>query len=117
MQTRRIRLAGEINARQVGVRVGTGQELVPGFRHAGISQAALVLEAEVKSGRIAQLRQSRHVQSHDHHLAISGKAGIDTVNNRLDSTVFSGTLVPVFRPTNSMAMLVPEPMKLNPPTE
>ena len=97
VQTRRIRLAGEINARQVGVRVGTGQELVPGFRHAGISQAALVLEAEVESGRIAQLRQSRHVQSHDHHLAISGKAGIDTVNNRLDSTVFSGTLVPVFQ--------------------
>ena len=29
MQTRRIRLAGEINARQIGVRIGTGQKLVP----------------------------------------------------------------------------------------
>lgn len=117
MQPRRIRLAGEINARQIGVCIGAGQEFVPGFRHAVIPQAALVLKAEIKSGRIAQLRQGRRVQSHDHHLAVSGKAGVDAVNNRLGGIVFTGPLIPVFRLTNSIAMLAPVPMKLKPPTE
>lgn len=117
MQPRRVRLSGEVDARQVGVRIGAGQEFVPGFHHAGIPQAALVLEAEVEAGRAAQFRQGRHVQGHDHHLAVPAKTGVDPVNDRLGGVVLSGTLVPVFRPTNSIAMLVPVPMKLKPPTE
>lgn len=117
MQTRRVRLSGEVDARQVGVRIGAGQEFVPGFHHAGIPQAALVLEPEVESGRAAQLRQGRHVQGHDHHLVVPAKTGVDPVNDCLGGVVLSGTLVPVFRPTNSIAMLVPVPMKLKPPTE